>query len=91
MHCKIYHGFSFAYELARYALGSIPLETVHLYWTRLSFNDMGFIDQNEEFCLQQEFDAISQRLKEVDIVGKITIKSKFREIAFLDDFCVSTC
>lgn len=32
--------------------------------------------------MQQEFDAIIQRLKEVDIAGEIIIKSKLREIAF---------
>ena len=74
------HGLLCACELVRYALGSILLQVVHLYWTRLSFNDMGSIDLNELFFVQQEFDAITKHLKEVDIAGMITIKNKLREI-----------
>jgi len=31
-------------------------------------------DLNDEFFVQQEFDVITKRLKEVDITGNITIK-----------------
>ena len=71
------HGLPCACELARYDLSSIPLQALYLYLTRLSFNDLGFTYKNKEFFVQQEFDAIIQRLKEVDIVGNIIIKSKF--------------
>ncbi|KAL5172730.1 hypothetical protein HKD37_16G045424 [Glycine soja] len=48
------HGVPCACELVRYALGSIPLHTIHIYWTMLSFNDMGFNNQHEELFVQQE-------------------------------------
>jgi len=70
------HGVPCACELVRYALGSIPLHTIHIYWTMLSFNDMGFNNQHEELFVQQEFDVISQRLKKLDIAGKLNIKSE---------------
>jgi len=78
------HGLPYAYELARYALGTIPHQAIHLYWTRLSFNDLGSTNLNEEFSVQQEFDVITKCLKEVDIANNITIKNKLCEIAFSD-------
>ena len=51
------HGQPYACGLARYVLDSIPLEVVH-------FQQHGSTNQNEEFFEQQEFDAISHRLKE---------------------------
>lgn len=74
------HGLPCACELARYDLSSIPLQALYLYLTRLSFNDLGFTYKNKEFFVQQEFDAITKHLKEVDIAGMITIKNKLREI-----------
>ena len=76
------HGLPCVCELVRYVLCSIPLQEIHLYWTRLCFNDMGSTDLNEEFSVQQEFDAIKKCFKDADIAGKITIKNKLREIGF---------
>jgi len=42
-HCeyimRIIHDLPYAYELARYVVGSIPLDTIHMFWRRLSFSD----------------------------------------------------
>ena len=54
------HGLPCVCELVRYVLCSIPLQEIHLYWTRLCFNDMVSTDLNEEFSVQQEFDAIKK-------------------------------
>ena len=43
---------------------------------------MGSTNLNKEFFVQQGFDAITKCLKQVDIVGKITIKNKLHEYAF---------
>jgi len=45
---KTTHGLPYAYELDRYALYCIPLQSIHMCWTTLSFNDMGSNDQHEE-------------------------------------------
>lgn len=79
---KTTHGLPYAYELDRYALYCIPLQSIHMCWTTLSFNDMGSNDQHEELSYQQEFDVIAQHFKELDVVGMITIKSKIHEIAY---------
>jgi len=34
------HGLPCACELARYDIGVIPLNVVHVMWTRLSFSDL---------------------------------------------------
>jgi len=33
------HDLPCAYELSKYVVGSIPLETIHIFWRRLSFSD----------------------------------------------------
>ncbi|KAL5184779.1 Protein FAR1-RELATED SEQUENCE 6 [Glycine soja] len=38
------HGIPCACELSRYTAGSIPLESVHLFWRRLCFSDQGLCE-----------------------------------------------
>ena len=33
------HGLPCACELSKYVVGTIPLETIHMFWRRLSFSD----------------------------------------------------
>jgi len=54
-------------ELVRYDMGIIPLNEVHVMWTRLT---------SFELSIQQEFDIILNCYKEVNIAGKVTTKSK---------------
>ena len=35
------HGLPCACELSKYVVGSIPLETIHIFWRRLGFSDQG--------------------------------------------------
>ena len=74
-------GLPCACELASFGLGSIPLQSVHIFWTRLSFADISLPETASELSIQQEFDVIYKRFTEVDITGKLVIKNKLREIA----------
>ncbi|KAL5163013.1 hypothetical protein HKD37_07G019997 [Glycine soja] len=76
------HGLSCACELSRYTVGSIPLESVHLFWRRLCFSDQGLCET--EITIKEEIKIISKRFDELDVAGKVTLKSKLREIAYPD-------
>jgi len=39
-------------------------------------------DSSSQLSIQQEWDVILSRFKQVDICGKVTIKNKLREIAY---------
>jgi len=54
-------------------------------WTRLSFFFyMLSCDSSSKLPIQHKFDVILNHFKKVDTVGKVTIKIKLREIAYLD-------
>ncbi|XP_068475173.1 uncharacterized protein [Phaseolus vulgaris] len=57
------HGLPCACQLARYAMGVIPLNEVHVMWTRLSFSDLSECDSSSELSIQQEWDVILSRFK----------------------------
>ncbi|XP_068492246.1 uncharacterized protein [Phaseolus vulgaris] len=78
------HRLPCACQLAKYAMGVIPLNEVHVMWTRLSFSDLSECDSSSELSIQQEWDVILSRFKQVDMCGKVTIKNKLREIAYPD-------
>ncbi|KAH1189119.1 Protein FAR1-RELATED SEQUENCE 6 [Glycine max] len=76
------HGLPCACELSRYTTGSIPLESVHMFWRRLCFSDQGLCEP--EVSIKEEIKTISKRFDELDVCGKVTLKSKLREIAYPD-------
>ncbi|KAL5173741.1 Protein FAR1-RELATED SEQUENCE 6 [Glycine soja] len=76
------HGFPCTCELSRYTAGSIPLESVHLFWRRLYFSDQGLCET--EVTIKEEIEVISKRFDKLDVAGKVTLKSKLREIAYPD-------
>ncbi|KAH1221110.1 Protein FAR1-RELATED SEQUENCE 5 [Glycine max] len=76
-------GLPCACELQRYDGGNIPLDAVHMYWRRLSFSDQGLCEA--EVSIKEEMDKIYKRFKELDVCGKVTLKSKLREFPFLDE------
>ncbi|KAL5147502.1 hypothetical protein HKD37_06G017182 [Glycine soja] len=76
------HGLPYACELSRYIAGSIPLESVYLFWRRLCFSDQGLCET--EVTIKEEIEIISKRFDELDVAGKVTLKSKLREIAYPD-------
>ena len=76
------HGLPCACELARYVVGSIPLGVIHMFWRRLSFSNQGLYEP--EVSITKEMETISKRFEELDACGKVTLKSKLREIAYPD-------
>jgi len=78
------HGLPCACELARYVFGVIPLNEVHVMWTRHSFSDLSSSQSSYEVSVRQEIDDILARFDKLDIGGKITIKGKLREVAYPD-------
>jgi len=76
------HGLPYACELARYAFGVIPLNEVHVIWTRLSFLDLSSSQSSSHLSIKQEWEVISKRFEELDIGGKMTLKGKLAEIAY---------
>ena len=76
------YGLPYACELARYVVDSIPLGVIHMFWRRLSFSDQGLFEP--EVNITDEMKTKSKRFQELDVCGKVTLKSKLWEIAFLD-------
>ncbi|KAH1228227.1 hypothetical protein GmHk_10G028255 [Glycine max] len=72
------HGLPCACELSRYVVGSIPLDSIHMLWRRLSFSDQGLCEA--EVTIKEEIEIISQRFKELDVCGKVILK----KIAYRD-------
>jgi len=68
------YGLSCACELARYIVGSIPLDTVHIFWQRLSFSDQGLSEPR--VYINKEMEVISKRFEEFDLCGKVNLKNK---------------
>ena len=52
------HCLPCACELSKYVVGSIPLETIHIFWWRLSFSDQGFCET--EVTITEEMETISK-------------------------------
>ncbi|KAH1229299.1 hypothetical protein GmHk_10G029084 [Glycine max] len=76
------HGLPCACELSKYVLGSIPLDSIHMFWRRLSFSDHGLCEA--QVTIKEEMETISKIFEELDVCGKVTLKSKLREIAYPD-------
>jgi len=75
------HGLPCACKLSRYAVGSIPLDSIHMFGRKLSFSDQGLCEA--EVTIKEEIETISKRFEELDVCGKV-LKSKLREIAYPD-------
>ncbi|KAL5179957.1 hypothetical protein HKD37_01G001174 [Glycine soja] len=76
------HGLSCACELFKYVVSFIPLETICIFWRRLSFLDQGLSET--QVTITKEMETISKRFQQLDVCGKIHLKSKLREIAYPD-------
>ncbi|KAH1242028.1 Tubby-like F-box protein 8 [Glycine max] len=63
------HSLPCACELSRYTIGSIPVES-----RRLCFSDQGLCEA--EVSIKEEIETISKRFEELDVSGKVTLKSK---------------
>ncbi|KAL5153993.1 hypothetical protein HKD37_19G053451 [Glycine soja] len=62
------HGLPCACELSKYSLDTIPLETIHMFWRRLSFSDQGL--NEPQVTITEEMKIISKRFEELDVCGK---------------------
>ncbi|KAL5166239.1 Protein FAR1-RELATED SEQUENCE 5 [Glycine soja] len=76
------HDLPYACELSKYVVGCIPLDSIHMFWRRLSFSDQGLSES--EVSIKEEMETISKRFEELDVCGKFTLKTKLREIAYPD-------
>ena len=38
------HSLPYAYELSKYVVGTITLETIHMFWRMLRFSDQGLFE-----------------------------------------------
>ena len=75
------YGLPCACELARYVLGSIPLDTIHMFWRRLSFLNQGLSEP--KVSITEEMETISKWFEELDVCSIVTLKSKLREMPTL--------
>ncbi|KAH1212687.1 hypothetical protein GmHk_14G040824 [Glycine max] len=85
-HCRCVmrttHGLPCAWELARYVVSSIPLGVTYMFWWRLSFANQGL--SKPEVSITEEMKIIFKLFEELDVCGKVSLKSKLREIAYPD-------
>jgi len=73
-------GLPCACELSKYVVSFIPLDSIHMFWRRLSFSDQGLSEP--EVTIKEEMETIYKRFEELDVCGKFTLKSKLREIVY---------
>jgi len=53
-------------------------------WTRLSFEDITSEQSSFELLIDKKFEVIAKQFKELYVAGKVNIKTKLQEIAFLE-------
>ncbi|KAL5124832.1 hypothetical protein HKD37_02G005163 [Glycine soja] len=75
-------GLPCACELSKYVGGCIPLDSIHMFWRRLSFSDQGLSEP--EVGIKDVMETIYQKFEELDVCGKFTLRSKLWEIAHPD-------
>ncbi|KAH1249793.1 hypothetical protein GmHk_05G013080 [Glycine max] len=66
--------------LSKYVVGCIPLDSIHMFWRRLSFSDQGLSEP--EVSIKEVMETISKGFKELDVCGNFTLKTKLWEIAY---------
>ncbi|KAH1253759.1 Protein FAR1-RELATED SEQUENCE 5 [Glycine max] len=75
-------GLPCACELSKYVSRCIPLDSIHMFWRRLSFSDQGLYES--EVSIKEVMETISKRFEELDVCGKFTQKTKLWKIAYPD-------
>ncbi|KAL5127192.1 hypothetical protein HKD37_14G039656 [Glycine soja] len=82
--------------ILRYALNEIAAEyecvylmqaktlyvvnTIHIFWWRLNFSDQGLCEA--KVTITEEMETISKRFEQLNVCGKVHLKTKLREIAY---------
>jgi len=74
------YGLPCACELARYDPRMIPVQEIHVMWTRLSFLNVFSSQSVGQLSIQREVHLLLNLVKEVHIAGKVTIKHKLLDI-----------
>ncbi|KAL5193633.1 Protein FAR1-RELATED SEQUENCE 5 [Glycine soja] len=59
------HGHPYACELSKYVFSCIPLDSIHMFWRRLSFSDQGLSEP--EVSIKEVMETISKRFEELDV------------------------
>ncbi|KAH1212551.1 hypothetical protein GmHk_14G040721 [Glycine max] len=75
-------GLPCACELSKYVSGCIPLDSIHMFWRRLSFSDQGLSEP--EVSIKEVMKTIFKIFEKLDVCGKFTLKTKLWEIAYPD-------
>ncbi|KAH1188421.1 hypothetical protein GmHk_U059536 [Glycine max] len=75
-------GLPCACELSKYVGGCIPLDSIHMFWRRLSFSDQGLSEP--EVGIKDVMETIYKKFEELDVCGKFTLRTKLWEIAYPD-------
>jgi len=52
------HGLLYACELSKYVIGTIPLDSIHIFWRRLSFSGQGLF--KPQVTITEEMETISK-------------------------------
>ncbi|XP_068471557.1 uncharacterized protein [Phaseolus vulgaris] len=71
--------------MSKYALNLISEELDRVKsvgFDKSSFEDIATEQSSSELSINKEFEVIAKRFKELDVAGKVNIKSKLQEIAF---------
>ncbi|KAL5133189.1 putative protein FAR1-RELATED SEQUENCE 10 [Glycine soja] len=75
-------GLPCACELSKYVGGCIPLDSIHMFWRRLSFSNQGLSEP--EVGIKDVMETIYQKFEELDVCGKFTLRSNLWKIAHPD-------
>ncbi|KAJ1434374.1 MULE transposase domain [Sesbania bispinosa] len=78
------HGLPCACQLSKYVcMGNhIPITKVHIIWMRLTFNYEGIDEPWLGLSVRPECDEVIRRFEQLDLSGKVALKSKMREVAY---------
>jgi len=84
---RVTHGLPCACELTEFIsiYGYIPLKRTHVHWKMLSIcSSYNTDDSWADLTLTHEVDALFKIFSQLRVYGKITLKTKVHELAFLD-------
>ena len=68
------YGLPCACALAISVMGTIPFDTIHMFWQRLRFSDQGLSEP--KVSITEEMQTILKRFEKLDVCGKVTLKNE---------------
>ncbi|KAL5128619.1 hypothetical protein HKD37_14G040832 [Glycine soja] len=82
------HGLPCACELSKYVIGSIPLETIHIFWWKLIFSNQG--KGEDQGCSKKIIDQTTKVNNVIRLIGSMLMRYTLckirRNIPMLDQF-----